>query len=107
VLCCPQALHTFGFRGEALSSLAALGELSVITRTAEQTAATRLEFDRDGNLTRSTPVARAVGTTVAIKDLFAPLPVRRQVRRGHCACSGGCEQPVGCVTALSTINHSH
>jgi DNA mismatch repair ATPase MutL len=31
-----QRLHTFGFRGEALSSLAALGELSVITRTAEQ-----------------------------------------------------------------------
>jgi DNA mismatch repair ATPase MutL len=34
-----QRLHTFGFRGEALSSLAALGELSVVTRTAEQVRA--------------------------------------------------------------------
>lgn len=76
----PQGLHTFGFRGEALSSLAALGELSVITRTAGQAAATRLDFDRDGRLTGSTPVARAVGTTVAVKDLFVALPVRRQVR---------------------------
>jgi hypothetical protein len=83
----PQGLHTFGFRGEALSSLAALGELSVITRTAGQAAATRLDFDRDGHLTGSTPVARAVGTTVAVKDLFVALPVRRQVwdvfRDGH------------------------
>lgn len=79
--CIPlQALHTFGFRGEALSSLAALGELSVITRTADQAAATRLEFDRSGHLSSSSPVARAVGTTVAVKDLFAALPVRRQVR---------------------------
>jgi DNA mismatch repair protein PMS2 len=72
-------LHTFGFRGEALSSLSALSELSVVTRTAEQAAAVRLEYDRDGKLVGSTPCARAVGTTVAIKDLFAPLPVRRQV----------------------------
>jgi hypothetical protein len=80
-----QALHTFGFRGEALSSLAALGELSVITRTADQAAATRLEFDHSGHLSSSSPVARAVGTTVAVKDLFAALPVRRQVRAlSHC-----------------------
>ena len=75
-----QSLHTYGFRGEALSSLSALGDLSVITRTADQAAGTRLEFDRDGRLTSSSPVARAVGTTVAVKDLFAALPVRRQVR---------------------------
>lgn len=83
-----QSLHTFGFRGEALSSLAALGGLTVITRTAEQAAATRLEFDRDGRLTSSTPVARAVGTTVAVKDLFSALPVRRQVG-GAKGLSGG------------------
>lgn len=82
-----QSLHTYGFRGEALSSLSALGELAVITRTAELAAATRLEFDRDGRLTASSPVARAVGTTVAVKDLFGTLPVRRQVR-SHLLCRG-------------------
>lgn len=78
-----QDLHTFGFRGEALSALAALSQLTVITRTAAQTAATRLEFDRHGCLTSSSPVARAVGTTVAVKDLFDSLPVRRQVNEGR------------------------
>jgi len=32
----PKALHTFGFRGEALSSLCAVSELAVVTRTADQ-----------------------------------------------------------------------
>jgi hypothetical protein len=80
-----QSLHTFGFRGEALSALAALGELSITTRTAEQAAAARLEFSADGRLAGSSGVARAVGTTVAVKGLFGTLPVRRQVRRaGRC-----------------------
>ncbi|KAI8471868.1 MAG: hypothetical protein J3K34DRAFT_520228 [Monoraphidium minutum] len=73
-----EALSTFGFRGEALSSLAALGGLSVVTRTAGDAAAARLEFDTDGRVAGRAACARGVGTTVAVKDLFAPLPVRRQ-----------------------------
>jgi hypothetical protein len=51
-----------------------------------QPAATRLEFDRNGKLSSSAACARGVGTTVAIKELFGPLPVRRQVR-ADCMCS--------------------
>lgn len=60
--------------------MCALAEVSVITRTADDAVAMRLEYDKDGKLVQQTACARAVGTTVAIKDLFAPLPVRRQVR---------------------------
>eukprot|EP00878_Enallax_costatus_P029399 GHUV01031875.1.p1 GENE.GHUV01031875.1~~GHUV01031875.1.p1 ORF type:complete len:213 (+),score=63.68 GHUV01031875.1:275-913(+) len=73
-----ESLHTFGFRGEALSSVAALSELSVTTRTADQTAAVRLDFDRHGKLVNKATCARGVGTTIAVKDLFSTLPVRRQ-----------------------------
>jgi len=45
-----QALGTFGFRGEALSSLCALAELSVVTRTASQDVGARLEYDHGGRL---------------------------------------------------------
>ena len=86
-----EALATFGFRGEALSALAALAELSVVTRTANDAAAARLEFDREGRLCAKTACARGVGTTVAVKELFSPLPVRRQV----CACCEG--GPALCV----------
>jgi len=39
-----QELETFGFRGEALSSLCAVSDLSVVTRTAEQEAGVRLRW---------------------------------------------------------------
>ncbi len=80
----PQGLSTFGFRGEALSSLCALADVSVITRTADDAVGTRLTFDRQGKLAGREACARGVGTTVAVRELFAPLPVRRQVRQLAC-----------------------
>ncbi|KAL8548629.1 hypothetical protein ACS0TY_007787 [Phlomoides rotata] len=71
-----QSLTTFGFRGEALSSLCALGELTVETRTINEVVATHLTFDRMGLLTAERKTARQVGTTVTVKKLFSNLPVR-------------------------------
>ena len=71
-----QELSTFGFRGEALSSLCAVADVSVVTRTAGQEAGVRLTYDHSGVLTGQAPAARAVGTTDAVRDLFKTLPVR-------------------------------
>ncbi|OWM63536.1 DNA mismatch repair protein PMS1 [Punica granatum] len=71
-----QSLTTFGFRGEALSSLCALGNLSVETRTKNETVATHLTYDHSGLLTEEKKSARQVGTTVTVKKLFSNLPVR-------------------------------
>lgn len=73
-----EAVNTFGFRGEALSSLCSLSELSVITRTTEEVVAKKLDFDSMGVLVHQEDVARAVGTTVAVRNLFKPLPVRHR-----------------------------
>ena len=43
-------VKTFGFRGEAISSLCAVSSVSVTTRTSAQDVATRLAFDRNGLL---------------------------------------------------------
>lgn len=71
-----QSLATFGFRGEALSSLCALGDLTVETRTKNEQIATHLTFDHSGLLTAERNTARQVGTTVTVKKLFSTLPVR-------------------------------
>lgn len=71
-----QSLATFGFRGEALSSLCALGNLTVETRTKNESVATHLTFDHSGILTAEKKTARQVGTTVTVKKLFCNLPVR-------------------------------
>ncbi|KAK4482190.1 hypothetical protein RD792_009331 [Penstemon davidsonii] len=71
-----QSLTTFGFRGEALSSLCALGDLTVETRTVNEVVATHLTYDRSGLLIDERKTARQIGTTVTVKKLFSNLPVR-------------------------------
>ncbi|KAF8577109.1 DNA mismatch repair protein MutL [Ramaria rubella] len=72
---------TFGFRGEALSSLCALSSsVSVTTATAAQAPmGTILHFERSGKVRdRRDRAARKRGTTIVIQGLFKPLPVRRK-----------------------------
>ncbi|KAH9622924.1 hypothetical protein KSS87_013132 [Heliosperma pusillum] len=73
-----QSLVTFGFRGEALSSLCALGDLTVETRTRDEAVASHLTFDHSGVLVAEKKTARKVGTTVTVKKLFSNLPVRNK-----------------------------
>lgn len=73
-----ESLTSFGFRGEALSSLCSLATLAVVTRTAAQETGTRLEYDGHGALAKQAPAPRGVGTTVTLTALFAPLPVRHK-----------------------------
>lgn len=74
-----QAVGTFGFRGEALSSLCALADVSVVTRCKEALLGQKLSYDHAGRLGQQSPTARAPGTTVTAKQLFHNLPVRHKV----------------------------
>lgn len=55
---------------------------SVVTRTADELAATRLEYDANGRIAAQTGAAREVGTTIELRNLFHSLPVRLQEVRG-------------------------
>ncbi|KAJ3181924.1 Mismatch repair endonuclease pms2 [Gaertneriomyces sp. JEL0708] len=73
------SVTSFGFRGEALSSLCAMCNLTVITSTeASSPLGTRLTYDSRGTLLAQAPVARSRGTTVILSDIFHSLPVRSQ-----------------------------
>ncbi|KAL4992314.1 hypothetical protein BDW68DRAFT_150207 [Aspergillus falconensis] len=72
-------LQTFGFRGEALSSLCALSDFRITTAQANQAPrATRLEFEQSGKLKKTQVVAGQKGTTASVESLFKKLPVRRR-----------------------------
>lgn len=73
------SLQTFGFRGEALSSLCALSKFHITTARADEAPkGTRLDFEISGKLQKTQVVANQKGTTVIVEDLFRSLPVRRR-----------------------------
>ena len=72
-----ESIKTFGFRGEALSSLCALSNVIVTTRHSNSEHGTKLVFDHDGSIMKKSICARNVGTTVSVADFFITLPVRR------------------------------
>ncbi|KAF2193215.1 DNA mismatch repair protein MutL [Zopfia rhizophila CBS 207.26] len=73
------SLQTFGFRGEALSSLCALSKFYIVTaRAADGPKGTKLDFETSGKLKGTSVVASKQGTTVVVESLFYNLPVRRK-----------------------------
>jgi DNA mismatch repair protein PMS2 len=73
------SLQTFGFRGEALSSLCALSNFHIVTtRASDGPKGTKLDFEQSGKLKGTSVVAAKQGTTVVVETLFYNLPVRRK-----------------------------
>lgn len=79
-------LHTYGFRGEALHSIAAMASLSVTTRTEDEPVAQIYQFGSNGEVVSTKPVAFERGTKVVVTNLFKHFPVRRQCYKNSKRC---------------------
>jgi DNA mismatch repair protein MutL len=70
-----ERLATLGFRGEALPSIAAVAEVTLLTRETDAEAATTVTV-RAGRALKSGRAARQPGTTVTVRHLFHNVPAR-------------------------------
>ncbi len=71
------SVHTMGFRGEALASIAEVSQFSLRSRQAENPRGFELEVN-GGQLSEPKPCGCPVGTTIEVRNLFCNTPVRRK-----------------------------
>jgi DNA mismatch repair protein MutL len=82
-------IATYGFRGEALASIASVARVSLRSRTAADTGASEIRAEGD-RVEPVQPAAGPVGTCVTVRNLFFNTPARRKFLRtppteqGHC-----------------------
>ena len=74
-------IHTLGFRGEALPSMAGVSRLLMETQAKGERVGTAVEI-AGSRMVGVREIARAVGTTVTVRDLFFNLPARKKFLRG-------------------------
>ncbi|MGV6829251.1 MAG: DNA mismatch repair endonuclease MutL [Flavobacteriales bacterium] len=75
-------LHTKGFRGEALASIAAIAHVTLKTKIENQELATQLVIEGSEVITQEVIVA-SKGTSICVKNLFYNIPARRNFLKSN------------------------
>jgi DNA mismatch repair protein MutL len=72
------AIDTLGFRGEALSAIAAVSRLEMVTRAQDEEIGSKLIVD-GGEIKPLSSTGSPPGTVIRIRDLFYNVPARRML----------------------------
>ncbi|WP_282629268.1 DNA mismatch repair endonuclease MutL [Empedobacter sedimenti] len=75
-------IHTKGFRGEALASIAAVAQVETKTRKADDEIGSQLVIE-GGEVRNQDPVVCPVGTSISVKNLFYNVPARRNFLKSN------------------------
>ena len=77
-------IKTMGFRGEALASIAAVAQVELKTRRAEDELGTYIEIE-NSQVLKQEPCASEAGTSISMKNLFFNVPARRNFLKSNAA----------------------
>lgn len=77
-------IRTMGFRGEALASIAAVAQVELKTKRADDETGIYIEIENSA-VKKQEPVAVPVGTSIAMKNLFFNVPARRNFLKSNAA----------------------
>ncbi|WP_024326040.1 DNA mismatch repair endonuclease MutL [Thioalkalivibrio sp. AKL19] len=106
-----EALHTLGFRGEALPSIASVSRLSLTSMVEGERNGWRLTGDGSDVFREAAPASHPVGTTVEVRDLFFNVPARRKFVRTERTEYNHCEnvirtQAAACPEVAFSLRHN-
>jgi len=73
-------IHTLGFRGEALASVAAVSQVTLLTRVRGEELGTRVRIE-GGHIVQREPSGHPGGTTITVENLFYNVPARLKFLR--------------------------
>ncbi|XP_072152605.1 uncharacterized protein [Bemisia tabaci] len=74
-----ERLASYGFRGEALSAICAVAQVTIVTRSKDHELAMAYTYDSNGKVSESRMAHRGKGTVICATGLFKSLPVRKQI----------------------------
>ena len=86
-----QRVSSMGFRGEALASMAAVAQVTLISRDADASHAWKIEA-ADGTQSEAAPAAHAHGTSVEMRELYFNTPARRKFLKSESTEFAWCEE---------------
>ncbi len=89
-----QNIHSLGFRGEALPSIASISRLSITSNTDSSNQGWALHTEGGSSDNPTKPAAHAKGTTVEVNDIFYNTPARRKFLRTEKTEFSHCEQVI-------------
>ncbi|XP_072029412.1 PMS1 protein homolog 1-like [Amphiura filiformis] len=100
-----EALATYGFRGEALGSLCAVSNVSIVTKTKEDAVSNLYTLDHHGMIASTKPSHMGNGTTVTATNLFKNIPVRRQYYSNTKRCREELKKVEDLLMSYGAIRH--
>jgi len=86
-----QSVASMGFRGEALASMAAVAQLTLSSRSADDAHGWQVEA-LDGRISEPAPSSQSLGTTVDIRELYFNTPARRKFLKSEATEFAHCQE---------------
>lgn len=93
-------VRSFGFRGEALASIASISRTELVTRTADDLAGMRIVVE-GGNICEKTEAGCPIGTSITVSRIFDSVPVRKKFLKAEATERAYC---LDVITRLSLAN---
>ncbi|UYP00726.1 DNA mismatch repair endonuclease MutL [Oceanotoga sp. DSM 15011] len=102
------ALNTYGFRGEALSSICQVSRMTIISKEEDEKLGTKIDFIAGKKVNiEKVPIKNNSGTIIEVYDLFFNVPARRKFLKSSSAESRNVTEIVEKFIASSNISYSY